>query len=478
MKNFKVLIVLFVAIVAVECSSESDSVSSESDSLSSESHVVEDENVQSGTPLFLSRYIQTGRAAEGRRLAEVRQPELVKKKIKSYSGYFTVDERYDSNLFFWYFPAKYNQAKAPLILWLQGGPGASSLYGLFMEHGPVYVTKDNKLVEREYSWNRNLNLLYIDNPVGAGFSFTNSSAGYLTNQVDVGANLFSAVSQFLQVFTELKGRPFYISGESYGGKYVPSLAYTIHINRNNPDPNKRINLKGIAVGNGVTDPINQLVFGDLFYTLGFVDNNALQIFNTYESIARDYIRQGQYVTALGYTFSLINTRDCLFNNLTGFTSPYNYLIPHGYDETIHVVSNYLVNSSISKYLHTNRTFVPFDENNPVLANLANDILASVAPWLEVLIDNYIVQIYSGMLDLLCGPRGVGEYLLQLIHKWSDEYKAASTTKWLVDDEIAGYERKAGNLNFKTVRLAGHMVPYDQPKWAFDLISSVTGTGKK
>lgn len=347
-----------------------------------------------------------------------------------------------------------------------------------MEHGPVYVTKDNKLIEREYSWNRNLNLLYIDNPVGAGFSFTNSSAGYLTNQVDVGANLFSAVTQFLQVFPELKDRPFYISGESYGGKYVPSLAYTIHINKDSRDPTKRVNLKGIAVGNGVTDPINQLVFGDLFYTLGFIDENELEIFNSYENTARDYIRQGQYVTALGYTFSLINTRNCRFNNLTGFTSPYYYLIPHGYDETIHIVSNYLVNSTISKYLHVGRTFVPFDENNPVLGNLANDILASVAPWLEVLINNYKVQIYSGKLDLLCGPRGILEYLLKLSHNWSEQFKAAKTTIWRVANEIAGYERSAGNLDFKVVRNAGHMVPYDQPEWAFDLISSLTGTGKK
>lgn len=138
MKNFKVLIVLFVAIVAVECSSESDSVSSESDSVSSESHVVEDANVQWGTPLFLSRYIQTGRAAEGRRLAEVRQPELVQKRIKSYSGYLTVDERYDSNLFFWYFPAKNNQANAPLILWLQGGKTFSSLS--YVDHSNVLTT--------------------------------------------------------------------------------------------------------------------------------------------------------------------------------------------------------------------------------------------------------------------------------------------------------------------------------------------------
>ncbi|XP_037049964.1 vitellogenic carboxypeptidase-like [Bradysia coprophila] len=472
MNKFKVLIVLFVAIVAAKCSSESDSSSSED-------NVFGNENVNSRTPLFLSRYIQRGKIAEGRFLAEVRQPELLKKKIKSYSGYFTVDERFDSNMFFWFFPAKNNQKNAPLILWLQGGPGASSLYGLFMENGPIYVNKDNTLSEREYPWNENLNLLYIDNPVGAGFSFTNSSDGYLTNQVDVGKNLFSTVSQFLQLFPELRKNEFYISGESYAGKYVPSLAYTIYLNRNSQNPNDRINLKGFAIGNGVTDPINQIAFGELFHNLGFIDANALQIFNQYESNAFALIEQEQYAAALYYTFSLINTRTCLFNNLTGFTSPYNFLIPDGYDETIHIVSNYLVNSSISKYLNVgDRTFVAFDENNPVLGNLANDILASVAPWLEVLIDNYKVHIYSGMLDLLCGPKGIESYLLKLLFNGSDEFRTVPTTQWLVDGEIAGYRREVGNFTYSVVRLAGHMVPHDQPKWAFDLISKLTGTGKK
>lgn len=357
------------------------------------------------------------------------------------------------------------------------GPGASSLYGLFMENGPVYVDSNDRLSEREYSWNENINLLYIDNPVGAGFSFTNDSAGYLTNQVDVGINLFSAVRQFFQLFPELKNNEFYVSGESYGGKYVPALAYTIHLNRESSDVNDRINLKGISMGNGVTDPINQIYFGQLFHELGFIDSSALEFFNEYQNNAIALIQQERYVEALSYTFSLINTRTCLFNNLTGFTSPYNYLIPNGYDDTIHVVSNYLVNSTLSRYLHVGgRTFVPFDENNPVLANLANDILASVASWVEVLIDNYKVFIYSGMLDLLAGPRLIENYVEKLVFTGSDVFATAPRIIWRVNGEIAGYVKEAGNLKFSTIRLAGHMVPYDQPEWAFDLISDLTNTG--
>lgn len=121
MNKLKVLILLVVVVVAVDCSSSSDSSSSESDSSSSSSESRSDEDVDSAGPLFLSRYIESGQIALGRKLASVLQPDLLRKGIKSYSGYLTVDKAYDSNLFFWYFPAKKNQEKAPVLLWLQGG---------------------------------------------------------------------------------------------------------------------------------------------------------------------------------------------------------------------------------------------------------------------------------------------------------------------------------------------------------------------
>ena len=64
------------------------------------------------------------------------------KDIVSYSGFMTVNKAFNSNLFFWYFPAAFKPEKAPLLLWLQGGPGGSSLFGLFVENGPFSVTQE------------------------------------------------------------------------------------------------------------------------------------------------------------------------------------------------------------------------------------------------------------------------------------------------------------------------------------------------
>lgn len=64
-----------------------------------------------------------------------------------------------------------NNSTAPVVLWLQGGPGASSLLALFNEHGPFYITDGNILARRKYAWTITHSVLYIDNPVGTGIAY-------------------------------------------------------------------------------------------------------------------------------------------------------------------------------------------------------------------------------------------------------------------------------------------------------------------
>lgn len=118
-----------------------------------------------GEPLFLTPLIKANKIKEAQAASFVNDTEVLQ-FAESYSGYLTVNETCDSNLFFWYFKAKVNPDSAPLVLWLQGGPGASSMFGLFTENGPFSVSKKLKLIKRPYSWHLNHHLIYIDNPVG------------------------------------------------------------------------------------------------------------------------------------------------------------------------------------------------------------------------------------------------------------------------------------------------------------------------
>jgi len=168
-------------------------------------------------------------------------------------------------MFFWFFPAENGAADAPVLLWLQGGPGASSLFGLFTEIGPISIDANGNIQNRPISWNQNYNLLFIDNPVGTGFSFTSNQNGYARSQDDVARDLYSALTQFFQIYDSYAKNPFYVTGESYAGKYVPSITYKIHQENQSPSVKTRINLKGMTIGDGLTDPINEYNYGDFLY---------------------------------------------------------------------------------------------------------------------------------------------------------------------------------------------------------------------
>ena len=98
--------------------------------------------------------------------------------IASYAGFIPVrklDSNNSAEMFFWYFPAQEARVKnAPLVIWLQGGPGSSSMIGLFHELGPLQFV-DEQLHLRKETWNKHFNLLFIDNPVGTGYSFVNKT---------------------------------------------------------------------------------------------------------------------------------------------------------------------------------------------------------------------------------------------------------------------------------------------------------------
>ena len=92
------------------------------------------------------------------------------------------------------------------------------MFGLFVEHGPFLVDKTLSITERAISWSKKYNMIYIDQPAGAGFSFTKDAKGYATSEDDVARDLYEALMQFYTMFPELLSNNFFVTGESYGGK--------------------------------------------------------------------------------------------------------------------------------------------------------------------------------------------------------------------------------------------------------------------
>lgn len=157
------------------------------------------------------------------------------------------------DMFYWLFDSKSQPSSDPLVMWLTGGPGCASEIALFYENGPYTINDDLSLNANAYTWNKVSNLLYIDQPIGTGFSKCSSIFHLDTTEEEIAANVNLFLEGFLVANPEYRGRDFFITGESYAGHYIPAIAYYLTKNVTNLG----VNFKGIAIGNGWVDPYIQ-----------------------------------------------------------------------------------------------------------------------------------------------------------------------------------------------------------------------------
>ncbi|KAL3831848.1 hypothetical protein ACJMK2_023547 [Sinanodonta woodiana] len=426
--------------------------------------------VDPGQPLFLTPYIESGQIEKARQLSRV--GPLGEVNLESYSGFFTVNKTYNSNMFFWFFPAQENPENAPVVLWLQGGPGGSSLFGLFVEHGPLMVTKDGKVMLRDITWNKKYSMIYIDNPVGTGYSFTEVDAGYATNEADVGRDLYSCLYQFFTVFSEYQKNDFYATGESYAGKYVPAISYYIHMK--NPTAAMKINLKGMAIGDGLTDPETMMSeYATFLYSIGLLDENQRAYFQSMTDMAVAYIRDKQFLKAFQIFDSLFNgyliKYPSYMYNVTGTKNYYNFLLTEK-PADFNYYGSFVTSPEVRRSIHVGN--LTYNDVQEVKKHLLNDVMDTVKPWVSVLMENYKVMFYSGQLDIIIAVPLTEAFILSIPWSGQDMYRTVDKQIWKInpnDTEVAGYVRQVKNFYQVIVRGAGHILPYDQPERGWDMI---------
>jgi carboxypeptidase C (cathepsin A) len=160
-----------------------------------------------------------------------------------YSGFLPVGA--SKKLHYVFVEAEVDPANKPLLLWLNGGPGCSSLDGLMYEHGPLLVSHDGaKLVRNPFAWSTMANVLYLEAPAGVGFSWSTNPSDYHTGANQTSTDNMEALLQWYELFPEYRTNRFMISGESYGGIYVPTLSSKVF------ESGKFPQFAGFLVGNG------------------------------------------------------------------------------------------------------------------------------------------------------------------------------------------------------------------------------------
>lgn len=406
--------------------------------------------------------------------------------FSQFSGYVTVNENHGRALFYWLTEAASSALKKPLVLWLNGGPGCSSVaYGASEEIGPFRINRNgSSLYLNKYSWSREANILFLESPAGVGFSYTNTSS----NLKDSGDNRTAQdalvfLIRWMSRFPQYKYREFYIAGESYAGHYVPQLAKKI-IDYNSAYSRPIINLKGFIVGNAVTDN-----YYDSIGTVTFWWTHSMISDKTYRSIINHCNFSAEKSSkkcddtvnyAMNHEFGDIDqysiyTPSCIAlpNSTVRPMRLKNTLLRRrvsGYDPcTENYAEKYYNRQEVQKALHANVTGIPYKWTacSDVLINNWKDSEDSVLPTYKQLIAAGLkIWVFSGDTDSVVPVTATRFSLSHLNLPIKTPWYP-----WYSGNQVGGWTEVYKGLTFATVRGAGHEVPLFQPRRALILFRS-------
>lgn len=415
--------------------------------------------------LYLSPHVQPKETKEARQRSAVPMFFAPDTGAEAHAGLVTVNETIESHMFFLHIEAKHDHMNAPLLLWLQGGPGSSSLFGQFLENGPLAVDAQGKLHAREYTLREYVNVIYLDQPVGAGFSRTASVKGYPTNLEEIARDIHRFLVQFLQLFPEYKGRDFYIAGESYGARAAVALATRLHTNQDLP-----VNLKGIISGVGFLGPVvDMLDLADYYRQLSLLDFQGWQAYSRRMEEIRQMAVENRTDQALQLLFKTVfvatgNDPPTMFQRLTGYTYDGNALQSVEPAEFA-AYRNYVASAEFKEAVHVGHN-TKFSREPLINLQLMGDYFRNITDMVATLMDNYRFLAYAGQLDPIFSPPQIESFLRSVEWSRAEQFRHGRRFPLYAgsqEEGVSGYVTSAGNFSFVVVANAGHYPGFDQTR---------------
>lgn len=370
-----------------------------------------------------------------------------------------------------FFESRNDPKKDPVVLWLNGGPGCSSFLGLFEAHGPSKLPNpDLKPVRNPYSWNNNASVIYIDQPVNTGFSYSKSN---VDTSLAAAKDLASLLTLFFTKFPEYSTQDFHISGQSYAGHWIPSTGSEI-VTKNYT----KINLKSLLIGNGLSDPLSQykhyrpMACGEGGQKSVLSDSDCKSM----DRGLPDCEKQIKSCYDGGGTSACRNaTTNC--NNLIFPTynksgrSHYDIRIKSGGEPATYAV-DFMNKQSTKEALgvEVSRKY------QKCSTSVYNSILGS-GDWMQPrhrLLPDILAKIpvlyYSGDVDFICN--WLGNQALTENLKWPGQsgFNSAKLQGLTLDGKEYGKVKHHQKFAFIRIYEAGHSVALNQPRPALDMLN--------
>nr|XP_048329693.1 serine carboxypeptidase-like 12 [Ziziphus jujuba var. spinosa] len=376
--------------------------------------------------------------------------------FKLETGYVGVGELEDIQLFYYFIESENSPEEDPLVLWLTGGPGCSGLSSLLFEIGPLSIDLEKSswsstiLKLNPYSWTKLANIIYLDAPVGSGFSYAKRWEAYNVSDTISAAINYDFLKNWLIGHPKFRKNPLYLAGDSYSGVVLPVIVQEI-TNGNEVGEKPKINLKGYMLGNPMTkrrDEYNSRI--------EFGHRRALISDQLYESIKTNC--KGEYVIR-------DPNNELCENDFNAVSEERNYVYSYIWanDPTVQRALH-IHKGSINEWKRCNRTI----RDKMYIYDLY-DTEGSAKYHRNLVQKGYQVLIFSGDQDLLVPYLSTQAWIETLNVTIAQPWRP-----WFLDGQVAGYTVFYSNENhqvtFATLKGGGHTAPEYQPRECFAMVA--------
>lgn len=337
--------------------------------------------------------------------------------------------------------------------------------GLWLELGPLRLDPSGNTVSiNRASWHNAANILFVDQPVGTGFAYTKSKDGYATNDNMINSQFYTFLSQFLALHPryvstgtdgKLRSRPFFMSGESHAGHYIPTMAKYILDKNEEVQAGKGdlvVDLRGIALGNPWIDPFHQYDASDFAHGLGIINQGQKHRLKELEKKCQGILKSGKFNNPA--CFSLLDKiidstavggadRVLMYDARKYVRQTSSF--PPGHE----ALERYLNRADVKQAIHATGSPNKFEEcSNPPFYALSHQDGKGVTKELVSLLDRDLrVLVFAGQYDLICNHMGVEKVLRGLAWKSQRDWLLAPPAVWHVNGRPAGFVRAHKNLEY-------------------------------
>ncbi|KAJ9194454.1 hypothetical protein DTO164E3_7339 [Paecilomyces variotii] len=397
--------------------------------------------------------------------------------VNQYSGYLSVGTGMD--MWFWFFEARNNASNAPLAAWFNGGPGCSSMIGLFQENGPCHFVNGEETPSlNNNSFNNFANMLYIDQPIGVGFSYGVDNA---TSTKTAAPYVWKLLQAFYAQFPEYESRDFAIFTESYGGHYGPE--FTHYIRKQNDAiktgmvDGENINMIALGINNGWFDSaIQEKAYIDYAYNNTYRQLiNVTQRNSLLDFYANDCLPAVEKCTQNGSNQECENASTTCGSEIeqriidSADFDVYDVRQPSNDPYPPATYSSYLQKADVVKAIGAKTAYQECSYAVSSDFQGTGDASRTYLDTLSAVVQSGIrVLLWAGDADWICNYKGVQKVAEMVDFPGITEFGNAQLQSYTVNGEKKGEFKTVDNFSYLRVYGAGHEVPYYQPQTALQV----------